>query len=183
MDEGLNDAHAGLENLDSRNDYLENMSRRNNIKVFGIEEAENESWDDCETKVKKAISEKLGIKDEILIERAYRVGKRGGDRRRPARARGRVARTHADDDNKPRPIVAKFLNWKQKSAIIKEATKKRPKDVCFREDFSQKILDTRAALIPQLIEARKEGKTAFLKMDKLVILKGQIKTNAIFLYS
>ena len=61
MDEGINFAHAGLENLDTRNDYLENMSRRNNIKVFGIEEAANESWDDCETKVNKAISEKLGM--------------------------------------------------------------------------------------------------------------------------
>ena len=112
------------------------------------------------------------------MERAHRFGRRGGDRRRPARARGRVARTHADDDDdKPRPIVAKFLNWKQKSAIIKVASKKYPKDVCFREDFSQKILDTRAALIPQLIEARKEGKTAFLKMDNLVILKGRPPDN------
>ena len=120
-------AHAGLENLDSRNDYLENMSRRNNIKVFGIEEAANESWDDCETKVKKAISEKLGIKDEILIERTHRVGRRGGDCRRPARARGRVARTHADDDDKPCSIVAKFLNWKQKVCYHQRSFKKTPK--------------------------------------------------------
>ena len=63
--------------LEEKQDYLENMSRRNNIKILGFtEDTEREkTWEDKETLVKKTVREQLHVEEEILIERAHRVGK------------------------------------------------------------------------------------------------------------
>ena len=45
---------------------LEDRSRRNNIRIDGIEEEQYETWDRCEEKVQKVIKDKLGIEDEVL---------------------------------------------------------------------------------------------------------------------
>lgn len=166
-DATLDAIHEGLADLDDRHDYLENQNRRNNIKLFGIPEEKQENWDDCERKAKEAIAGNLGIKDEMIIERAHRVGRPGNTRVRGGR--GMNGSNQRNDE--PRPIVVKFNNWKQKSKVIKAAQKIRPKGISFREDFSKRVLDRRAELVPQLISARQEGKNAFLVMDKLVIMK------------
>ena len=62
----------------------------------------------------------------------------------------------------PRPIIAKIKNWKQKESIIKAAKLIRPDGIKFIEDFSQRTLDKRNALVPKLKEAREAGKLAFL---------------------
>ena len=69
---------------------------------------------------------------------------------------------------RPRPIIAKFLSWKDKEKIVKAARKIKPKQVQFLEDFSQRTLDKRKAMVPELIAARKSGKRAFLVMDQVV---------------
>lgn len=145
-------------------DDLENRSRRNNIKVFGIPEESSEDYAASEVKLKAAIADKLGIKDEIVIERAHRVGPKDGGRK----TRDGTRRKNPDE---PRPIVAKLLNWKQKDAIIQAARKSRPHGVSFRDDFSDRVLAKRASLIPDMLAARKEGKQAFLVRDRLVIKK------------
>ena len=68
--------NEGFEDLEWKNEYLENQSRRNNIKITGVPEGEEEkTWDDTEAIVKKLISDKLGTEGEVEIERAHRVGK------------------------------------------------------------------------------------------------------------
>ena len=62
-------------------EYLENHSRPNNIKLLGVPEDDDEnSWDDTELIVKTLIKNKLGIQDEVEIERAHRVGKKAKPR-------------------------------------------------------------------------------------------------------
>ena len=163
----LNDVFKGLDELEGKSDYLENQSRRNNIKVFGIPEEHDETWDDCESKIKEAIAEKLDIKEEILIERAHRVGPKNGHKR--ARSRNQQAGAGRRNDEGPRPIVAKLQSWKQKSAVIKDAQKKKPKDISFKEDFSNRVLERRAQLIPEMLSARAQGRVAYLVMDRLVV--------------
>ena len=112
----------GLDDLDGKADYLENQSRRNNIKVFGIPEEQSESWESCESKVKKAIADKLQIKDEITIERAHRVGpyaNRRGPRHQSRRQQG--------SQDGPRPIVAKLMSWKQKPKSLKKPEQRSPR--------------------------------------------------------
>ena len=82
---------ANQSDLSERIDFLEDHSRRNNLKFFGIAEGETENWEQSTKKVLDLVREKLEITEPIEIERAHRVGK--------GLSRG------------PRPIVAKFLRF------------------------------------------------------------------------
>ena len=56
---------------------LEDQSRRNNLRIDGISEKENETWDECEQEVQSLIKDKLGVVENIVIERANRIKKKG----------------------------------------------------------------------------------------------------------
>ena len=65
-----------FDNLESKQEYLENMSRRNNMKILGLSESKEEkTWEDTENLVKQTIKNMLKIDYEVQIERAHRVGK------------------------------------------------------------------------------------------------------------
>ena len=54
-----------LEEQSSKMEYLENQSWRNNIRVSGIPESADETWEIVEEKVKKAVGEKLDMEVDI----------------------------------------------------------------------------------------------------------------------
>ena len=85
--EGMNnDINRNFEAPENKVEYLENQSRRNNIKIFCVPEEENEkTWDDTEVIVKTLIRNKLGIEEHIEIERAHRLARddRGEDETHP----------------------------------------------------------------------------------------------------
>ena len=62
------------ENIMLRNKLreLEDRSRRNNIRIEGVNENENETWDDTTNKVEEIIKNRLGITKDVIIERAQR---------------------------------------------------------------------------------------------------------------
>ena len=70
--------------------------------------------------------------------------------------------------SKPRPIIVKFQNWKDKEMVVNTARQMKPEGLKFYEDFWQRILQRRKELIPELIRKRKQGKKAFLVMDRIV---------------
>ena len=53
---------------------LEDRSRCNNLKIEGISESRNETWEECEEKIQKVFNEKLGIKN-AQIERVLKLKK------------------------------------------------------------------------------------------------------------
>ena len=55
---------------------LQDRSRRNNLRIDGIQEKVRESQEDCETEAEKLFREKLEIEDKIIIERAHRAKKK-----------------------------------------------------------------------------------------------------------
>ena len=59
---------------DKLND-LENRSRRNNLRIDGIIEEENESWSQSEKKLQEIIKDQLQFEQDIEIERTHRSGK------------------------------------------------------------------------------------------------------------
>ena len=166
VEDDVDTVYEDIDYLYDELENIENQSRRNNIKVFGIPEKDEkkgpELWEECEEVVKSEIESKLNMEcgDDVIIERAHRVGKRHA----PIR--------HLPDGTtvkvRPRPIIAKFLSWKDKEKIVKAARKIKPKQVQFLEDFSQRTLDKRKAMVPELTAARKSGKRAFLVMDQVV---------------
>ena len=60
-EEEIGTLQTDLRTQDLKLEYLENQSRRNNIRVLGIPESPNETWEVAEAKVKHAIQEQLGI--------------------------------------------------------------------------------------------------------------------------
>ena len=50
----------------------EDRSRRNNLRIYGITETNDESWEKCEEHADQVFSQKLGLKN-IHIEQAHRV--------------------------------------------------------------------------------------------------------------
>ena len=52
---------------------LEDRQRRNNLRIDGLDENENESWDDTDAKVTEMFEHCLGVTG-FIIERAHRAG-------------------------------------------------------------------------------------------------------------
>ena len=59
-------------NINKKLIELEDRSQRNNIPIDGIVETPNETWDECEIKVQKMFKMKMGIEENIEIDRCYR---------------------------------------------------------------------------------------------------------------
>ena len=55
---------------------LEDQSRRNNLRVDGIKERPNETWEHCEEELHTVFKGSLGIEEEVVIERAHKVPSR-----------------------------------------------------------------------------------------------------------
>ena len=69
-----------IDELWQENEYLreklrdiEDRSRRDTLRIDGLQEVENETWEQTEKILKSMIQEKLEIED-VNIERAHRVG-------------------------------------------------------------------------------------------------------------
>ena len=97
----------------------EERSRRNNIRVDGIEEDENETWENTENKLRSFLHNELEITDELYIERAYRVRRREN--------------VKSISYNTPRTIVGKLLDFKEKEEIMRQRYKLKDS---VRENFS-----------------------------------------------
>ena len=156
MTEGrLSDAMKQIEGLENKQEYAENQSRRNNLKLIGVPESgEEKTWDDTECIVKDLVKEKLGIQEELQIKRCHRVNHKPG--------------STGHDQNKPRHIVAKFVHWKQNEMIVKKAREKKPDGIFFYNDCSANTLARRQAQIPLLDKMRKQGKVAYFIKDRLI---------------
>jgi hypothetical protein len=158
-DKALKEEFAQIEesvhDLDEKADYLENQSRRNNLRVDGIPEAATETWEVTEAAVRCSLIKDLGLPfaqaDALKIERAHRTGRR------------------IKNKNKPRPIVVKFLSFKDRELILKRARAIKPNGVKYREDFSSRIIHARIAQQAELVKQRSLGKIAYFSYDKLIV--------------
>ena len=50
---------------------LEDRSRRNNLRIDGIDEKQNETWHECEARVQELLEVNLGITDTIELWRCH----------------------------------------------------------------------------------------------------------------
>lgn len=127
--ETKNDMKTDCKSLISLNDksgYIEGQSRRNNIIIDGINESASEKWSDSEDKVKKLLSEKLQIDHrKIELERAHKTGK------------------PSPSSTRPRPIVVKFLRYKDKMEVLSKAKALKGTDIFINEDFSEAVRQKR----------------------------------------
>lgn len=95
--EQLTSITNNLKTLKDQHLDLQSRSMRDNLIFTGIDEQREESADMCEQMLNKFIEEKLGITDEISFHRVHRMGRK--------------------QTNKNRPIVAKFVNFKDREKV------------------------------------------------------------------
>ena len=91
-----------LRSLNDKMDRLECHSRRNNVRIFGIQSKINENWDESEAKMRGFLHDKLYLPghNEIEIERAHRI---------------------KGNDKNVCPINVKFSKYKDRIKILKKA--------------------------------------------------------------
>ena len=135
--------------ISSRMDYLEDQSRRNNLRFDGLPEESEENWEQTSKKVQDLVKNKLGINQSVTIERAHRVGKRVS--------------------SKPRTIVAKFLRFGDRDNIVRNSKKLKGTNLFINEDLCEGSRAIRREKLPKLKEARAAGKIAYFSHTNLII--------------
>ena len=85
---------------------LQDQSRRNNLRIEGIKEKPNETWEDCKSELPTLFKESLGIEKQVVIERTHRV-----------------KTDKSKKSNTPRTIVCRILNYKDKVKILRNVKK------------------------------------------------------------
>lgn len=129
-------------------DYIENQSRRNNVRIDGIPEEKGESWDLTEGKCQSLFTNSLGL-SQIQIERAHRTG--------PIQPAG----------GKPRPIIARLASFKHQEAVLRRAKERKPRGIFLNQDFSARVSRVRKELRPQIQQMRQRGIECYLSYDKI----------------
>lgn len=164
----LKDANVKIENLlvqlDSTNEkvkqlhdkvnYQEDYSRRNNIRIYGIEEqGSSETWEQTAAAVTSLLEQKMELPG-MELERAHRVGERR--------------------DGKPRPIIARFSRYREREAVMRNVKKLKGTNIYVNEDLCPESQSIKMSQMPLLKQARAQGKVAFFRHTKLIIRE---KTN------
>ena len=119
--------------------------------IDGVHESGNESWAETATKVRKLLSDKLQISG-IESERVHR---------RPGAQ---------EDTTRSRPIVVKFLKFKDKIAVMERAKNLKGSNVLINEDYPEEVGQKRKELLTELKATRERGYVSFLRYDKLIVL-------------
>ncbi|XP_065682334.1 uncharacterized protein LOC136095540 [Hydra vulgaris] len=127
---------------------LEDRQRRNNLKFEGIAENESESWDDSEIKIMNILENNFNV-NGVKIGRAHRTGKRNTE--------------------KPRTIVIKLLDYKEKVKILKNANKLEGSGIFINEDYSVETAIIRKKLFEERKIHRNNGKYCTVIYDKLIV--------------
>ena len=128
---------------------LEDKSRRNNLRIYGIPESKYETWEKCKEKVDELFREKLDL-DNIHNERVHRV-KRGKN----------------DKSTKPRTSVCNWISFKEKNSY--EKCKKLKNTKFFKhEDFSPETMGYHKQFWEEIKELRKKGNIPYLNYQSVV---------------
>ena len=135
---------------------LEDKSRRNILFLTEFQKETNEKWEESKSFKKDYMKEKLGIEDDISIERTHhtrRIQRNDGTR------------------NKKRTIVVKFLSFKDKSRILNTYREKKlwKEKIFVNQDFSEERASIRKRLLQKTKELRLQNNAAKVLHDRLVV--------------
>lgn len=149
------DSNSGkIKQLQDKVNYQEDYSRRNNIRINGMEEqGSGETWEQTAAAVSSLLEQKMELPG-IELERAHRVGIRR--------------------DGKPRPIIARFSRYCEREAVMRNAKKLKGTNIYVNEDLCPESQSIKMSQMPLLKQARAQGKVAFFRHTKLIIRE---KTN------
>ena len=148
----VNDSLADIRNKLTK---FEDRSRKNNIRIDGIAEEPGETWEECDRKGHRLLSEELDIND-VVIERAHRVKAYSHEKKNSKKLRSRT-------------IVCKLLSFVDKARILKKSHCLKGTTYYVNKDFSKETLACRKELWEKVKALRKEGKVAYLNYESIVV--------------
>ena len=131
--------HVKITELENKNLYLEAYSRRENIKFENIEEVPdpNTHQEDTEHLLRTFLQKELGYKDanHVEIQRVHRLNKK--------------------KDAKPRPIIARFLRYKDCEQILSLGHRLKSTDYKMYQDLPYGIVERRRKQMDAFKTARR----------------------------
>lgn len=127
--------------LESKLDDLEQYSRRQCLRIFGIEESRQENTDQIAVEIAEKVGVQLSVQD---IDRSHRIGVRG---------------------ERPRPIILKFTSYRKRSEVFKSKKALKGSGVTIREDLTKTRYNVLQAAI------NKYGFQSVWTMDGAIIIK------------
>ena len=132
-------------------DYLDDYGRRQNLRINGLPEGPNETWEQSQAKVTSFLQQHFNVSPDF--ERVHRVGNPSAQR------------------SGPRDVVARFARYQDREAIFQNRRKlasTRP-GIYINEDLCPNTLAVRKAQMPAYHAARNAGQVAYFSYRKLVI--------------
>nr|KAG5693659.1 hypothetical protein BaRGS_017389 [Batillaria attramentaria] len=123
------------------NEELEQYGRRNNVRMYGVAEPDDETPEACEAKVLKIISEKLGLTNirPQDIDAVHRLGapkKRQRRRQHQGDKDDRASDSDSDTERRPRGIIIRFVSRKCAQSVLKNRSKLKNSGVVVVEDLT-----------------------------------------------
>ena len=140
-----------IDPINNRIDYLDDQSRRNNLRIDGLSEFKKENWEQTQKLVENFIRDKIEIHNNPEIERAHRVGR------------------FIANSQRPRTIVVKFMRFQDKQKLLMNSKKLKGSSIYFNEDLCEQSINKRKEQLPKLQAARRQGKIAYFQHTKLII--------------
>ena len=121
--------------------------------VGEIAESPHATWTESEDQLREMIFEKLKMDHRTIeVECAHRTGK-------PTTGPG----------DRPRPIVVKFLRFKDKVAVLERAKNLRGTYIFLNEDYPEAVRQKRKELNPAMKASRLLRDIAYIRYDRLIV--------------
>lgn len=148
-----------LDDLYDRHIDLQTRSMRENLIFTGIPlQDKDEQTEQTEKIIENFMVEQLKLNRPAEYERAHRFGKEYIERNRDGSVKFAT-----------KPIVCRFRNFKERETVRKAARELRDTGFGISEQFPKEINDRRKTLWPFFQEARRQGKKAFFRRDRLFV--------------
>ena len=152
---------SNIKDLENKNLYLEAYSRRENIKFENIQEETRHGahQEDTENVLRSFLETHLGYEDagSVEIQRVHRI---------------KVKKSNASNDTKPKPIIARFLRYKDCERILSLGHRLKGTEFRMYQDLPHGIVERRRKQMDTFkLAKRNKIPAAFSKSqpDKLYI--------------
>ena len=147
---GIEDDLLDPNDVSSKLIELKDRSRRNNLRIDGVEETPNETWEDCQIKIQELIKNKLKINECIEIDRCHYLSKK-------------------KHQNCLRTIICRTTKFKEKQEILKNAKLLKNTGIFVYEDFCKDTMELRKELWQEVLEYRRQDKFAYLNYRSIIV--------------
>lgn len=156
MGESLDNVHRITKSLEEDLDRLEAQSRRDNLRLFGLPEGGDDSYENCASTVLDLLNKNFASKQwtDHDITRAHRVGKQ---------------RNRQD----PRPMIVRFARWSDTMLILRARDSRdslRKQNIRISADHTRRQAE-------QLRDLRSQGKFGIVRGGRVVEIMGREPTN------